>query len=106
MQLSCAAVPASRPGVAQLDLCGELNCETVPALIRHLVAAERDCPSLLVLDLHDLTGIDVFGLRSLLDAARRAHMHHRRFAVRRADPEIRRTLRLTSLDQAIEVLPE
>jgi anti-anti-sigma factor len=106
MQLSCEAVPASRPGVAQLELCGELNYETVPALIAHLVAAERCGPGLVVLDLHNLTGIDAVGLRSLLDAARRAHVHHRRFAVTGADHEIRRTLRLTSLDQAIEVLPD
>jgi anti-anti-sigma factor len=105
MQLSCEAVPAPRPGVAQLELCGELNCGTFPALIAHLVAAERGEPGLVVLDLHNLTGIDAVGLRSLLDAARRAHVHRRRFAVTRAGYEIRRTLRLTSLDQAIEVLP-
>jgi anti-anti-sigma factor len=106
MQLSCESVSAQRPGVAQLELCGELNCESVPELIHQLVAAERDGPRLVLLDLHHLTGIDAAGLLSFLDAARRARVHHRRFALTGADPEIRRTLRLTSLDQAIEVLGE
>jgi anti-anti-sigma factor len=87
-----------------LDLRGELDLASVPALVGPLLAAERAAPALVVLDVRDVTLLDAAGLRVFLDAARRAQLHDRRFAIARPDRETARVLRLTGLDQAIEVL--
>jgi anti-anti-sigma factor len=92
------------PGFVRLDLRGELDVGNVSELIHRLVIAERDQPALLMLDVREVTLVDASGLRVFLDAARRAQLHHRRFALTGADQETRRVLRLTALDQAIEVL--
>lgn len=79
---------------------------SLPALMRPLPAAERAAPPLVVVDIHAVTHVDAAGLRIFLDAARRAQLHDRRFAIARPDPETARVLRLTGLDQAIEVLAQ
>ena len=88
----------------RLDLSGQLDVATVPALVGPLLEAERTGPALVVLDVHDVTLFDAAGLRAFLDAARRARLHDRRFAIARPDREMAKVLRLTGLDQAIEVL--
>ncbi|MEA2467290.1 MAG: hypothetical protein QOJ57_1416 [Thermoleophilaceae bacterium] len=88
----------------RLELRGELDVATVPALMGRLLEAERAGAELVVLDMHDVTLLDAAGLRVFLDAARRAQLHRRRFALARPDRETTRVLRLTGLDQAIEVL--
>jgi anti-anti-sigma factor len=88
----------------RLELRGELDVATVAVLISPLLAAERAGPDLVVLDVHAVTLLDAAGLRVFLDAARRAQLHRRRFALARPDRETTRVLRLTGLDQAIEVL--
>ena len=90
----------------RLDLRGELDLASVPLLIGPLLAAERAGPALVVLDVGDMTLLDAAGLRVFLDAARRAQLHDRRFAIARPDRETARVLRLTGLDQAIEVLDQ
>ena len=94
------------PGFARLELSGSLDIANAGELIQELVVAERERPALLVLDLRDLTLVDAAGLRVFLDAARRAQLHERRFALTGLDEETRRVLRLTALDQAIELLPD
>jgi anti-anti-sigma factor len=93
-------------GFVRLVLRGELDLATAPALMRSLLAAERADPELVVLDVHELTLLDGAGLRVFLDAARRAQLHDRRFALARPDHETARVLRLTGLDHAIDVLPQ
>jgi anti-sigma B factor antagonist len=97
-----AVVPAGRE---RLELRGELTSATCVSLVRSLLAAERAEPEAIVLELRELTTIDAMGLRVLLDAARRARLHGRRFALAGANAAIREVLALTALDQAIEVLP-
>jgi len=92
------------PEFVRLDLRGTLDVGNASELIHYLVIAERDQPALLMLDVRELTLVDMSGLRVFLDAARRAQLHHRRFALTGADQETGRVLRLTALDQAIEVL--
>jgi anti-sigma B factor antagonist len=96
----------SGPGSVRLELSGSLDIANAWELVQHLVASERRRPALLVLDLRELTLVDAAGLRIFLDAARRAQLHERRFALAGVDEETRRVLRLTALDQAIELLPE
>jgi anti-sigma B factor antagonist len=88
----------------RLDLRGQLDVASVPVLMGPLLAAERAGPALVVLDVREVTLLDAAGLRVFLDAARRAHLHDRRFAIARPDYDTARVLRLTGLDHAIEVL--
>jgi anti-anti-sigma factor len=97
-------VTVEGPECVRLDLRGELDVQSLPALMRPLLAAERAGHALVVLDVRELTLFDAAGLRVFLDAARRAQLHDRRFAIARPDRETARVLRLTGLDQAIEVL--
>jgi anti-anti-sigma factor len=99
-------VTVKSPECVRLELRGELDEATVPALVRPLLAAERAGPALVVLDVHDVTLVDAAGLRVFLDAARRAQFHDRRFALARPDRETVRVLRLTGLDHAIDVLAQ
>jgi anti-anti-sigma factor len=89
----------------RLELRGQLTNATCVSLVRSLLDAERAEPERIVLELRQLTAIDAMGLRVLLDAARRARLHHRRFALAGASDAIREVLALTAIDQAIEVLP-
>ena len=93
-------------GFVRLELRGELDMTTVAALMGPLLDAERAMPDWVVLDLHDVTLLDASGLRAFLDAARCAQRQERRFALARPDRETARVLRLTGLDESIEVLPE
>jgi anti-anti-sigma factor len=103
-RLHLATVPGS--GFIRLEVRGRLDVGNVSHLVHRLIAAEREHPPLLVIDVRGLTLVDAAGLRVFLDAARRAQLHDRRFALAGADDETRRVLRLTALDQAIELLPE
>ena len=89
-----------------LELRGELDVTTVEALMGPLLDAERAMPDWVVLDLRDVTLLDAAGLRVFLDAARCAERQERRFAVARPNRETARVLRLTGLDESIEVLSQ
>jgi anti-anti-sigma factor len=99
-------IPVLGDGFARLELHGELDVTTVPALVRPLLDAESAAPGSIILDLHDVTLLDAAGLRVFLDSARRAEREGRRFAIARPDAETARVLRLTGLDQSIDVLSE
>jgi anti-sigma B factor antagonist len=93
-------------GFVRLELHGELDVTTVAALTGPLHEVEDARPAWIVLDLDDVTLLDAAGLRVFLDAARRAQRQERRFAVARPDPETARVLRLTGLDESIDVLSQ
>jgi anti-anti-sigma factor len=93
-------------GFVRLELHGELDVTTVSALTGPLHEVEDARPAWIVLDLDDVTLLDAAGLRVFLDAARRAQRQERRFAVARPDPETARVLRLTGLDESIDVLSQ
>lgn len=93
-------------GFARLELHGELDVTTVAALVRPLLDAESAAPGSIFLDLHHVTLLDAAGLRVFLDSARRAEREGRRFAIARPDAETARVLRLTGLDESIDVLSQ
>jgi anti-anti-sigma factor len=93
-------------GFVRLELHGELDLTNVAELTRPLLTAELATPALIVLDLCHVTLLDAAGLRVFLDAARRAELGERRFAIARPDQETARVLRLTGLDESIEVLSQ
>ena len=88
---------------ARLALRGELDMYSVPLLERELQRAIRSQPARIVLDLAGLVFTDVSGLRSMLDAARRARRYGGSLVIANPVPYIVRLLELTALDQTLEV---
>jgi anti-anti-sigma factor len=96
-QLFSLAVERDRQ-TAVFTLRGELDISETYTLAEALLAAEREEPQRLVIDLAELTFIDAAGMRVLVEAARRANS--RRVPVMFVEPlpEIRRILELVGLD--------
>lgn len=90
-----------RDGTATLVLAGELDLTAVPALARHLEQALAQRPRRLVLDLTQVTVLDVAAAR-LLAGATRPQPATGPPVLRRAGPEARRILALTGLDALCE----
>jgi anti-sigma B factor antagonist len=90
--------------VLRLMLIGELDISTSTSLELELQAAEMRRPPVLVLDLAQLRFMGVSGLRSILDAARRARREGRHFVVTNPVPHISRLFELTAIDQSLELL--
>ena len=90
--------------VVRLMLSGELDMATAASLELELQSAEATRPPMLVLDLEQLRFMGVSGLRSILDAARRARRDGRQFIVTNPVPHISRLFELTAIDQSVELL--
>jgi anti-sigma B factor antagonist len=84
-------------------LCGELDIFTATSLELELQAVEMRRPPVLVLDLAQLRFMGVSGLRSILNAARRARSEGRHFVVTNPLPHIVRLFELTAIDQSLEL---
>jgi anti-anti-sigma factor len=82
-------------------LSGELDISTSTSLELELQAAEMRRPPVLVLDLAQLRFMGVSGLRSILDAARRARREGRHFVVANPLTHITRLFELTAIDQSL-----
>ena len=93
-----------RASRARIALRGELDMASSQLLARKLEAVERDHPQEIVLDLAELSFMDVSGLRALLDAARRARRAGSSLVIVNPHPHIVRLLELTAIDQTLEVL--
>jgi anti-anti-sigma factor len=87
----------------RLLLRGELDMSSAPLLARELESAARSRPEELVLDLAELTFMDVTGLRTILEAARRARRYGGAVIIANPMPHIIRLLELTAIDQTLEV---
>jgi anti-anti-sigma factor len=86
---------------ATLFIAGDLDLTTTPALARHLDQVLARQPRRLVLDLTQVTFVDVAAAR-LLTAATRPLAAAGPPVLRRAGPEARRILALTGLDALCE----
>ena len=73
-------------------------------LAHELKAVESHHPREIVLDLAELSFMDVTGLRTILDAARRARRDGGSVVIANPMPHIVRLLELTAIDQTLEVL--
>jgi anti-sigma B factor antagonist len=87
----------------RLSLRGELDMSSAPILTRELESAARRRPEQLILDLAELSFMDVTGLRTILDAARRARRDGGSVIIANPMPHIVRLLELTAIDQTLEV---
>jgi anti-anti-sigma factor len=86
----------------RLELSGELDLATEPQLTAVLRQVEEDAQRL-VLDLSGLSFIDSTGLRTILLAWRRSRDDGFELSVIAGSAQVRRTLRLTGLDEVLPV---
>ena len=89
----------------EVVLEGELDIATVDDAQSRVAAAERRAPSLLVIDLSNLTFVDSSGVRVLLVADDHARTAGRRLAVRLGQGPALRVFTALGLVDRFEVLP-
>jgi anti-anti-sigma factor len=85
-------------------LSGELDMASSTSFELELKMVEARRPPMLVLDLAELRFMGVSGLRTILDAARRARRDGRQLVVTNPVPHILRLFELTAIDQSVELL--
>jgi anti-sigma B factor antagonist len=88
----------------RLSLRGELDMSSASVLTRELEDVERKHPEEILLDLGQLSFMDVSGLRTILDAARRGRREGISLVISNPMPHIVRLLELTAIDQSVAVL--
>lgn len=85
----------TRNGVARVVATGELDMATAPVLKQQLELADGDGIQAMILDLRNLSFVDLAGLHVFVDAHRRAESVGRRFVLVGANRSTRRLLELT-----------
>jgi anti-sigma B factor antagonist len=91
---------------AYVTLRGELDISTAGPLEDNLQRVEAGEPELLVIDLSRLDFMDSTGLRLLISADQRAREAGRRLVLVRGNDIVQRVLRLTGLDERLEIVDE
>ena len=95
---------SERPDGVHVGLAGELDLATAPKLEDELKRVEAGDPGVIVLDLQPLSFMDSSGLRALLAADARAREAGRRLVLVRGDERVQRVLRITRLDERLEIV--
>jgi anti-sigma B factor antagonist len=85
---------------------GDLDISTAPRLEEELRRVEAKGASTIVLNLQDLSFMDSTGLRLLITADARAREHSRRLVLVRGSKMIQRVLRITRLDERLEIVDD
>ena len=93
-----------RPGVFCVAVTGELDLATAYRFDRHLHDIEERNPTIICVDLRDLTMLDSAGLGRLIAAHRRARRGGWRFVVVRGGKAVSRILRMTRIDEHLELV--
>jgi anti-anti-sigma factor len=91
---------------ARVALRGELDLSTVEKVetaLRECLASE---PTALALDLRQLIFLDSSGLRALVVAAEQAAERGVRFVLIRGPEPVQRVLRITGLDERLEIVSD
>jgi anti-sigma B factor antagonist len=97
---------SDREGGAHVALTGELDIATAPRLEEEVRRLEAEGRGLIVLDLRGLEFMDSSGLRALLAADTRARERGARIVLVRGDDRIQRVLRITRLDERLEIVDD
>jgi anti-sigma B factor antagonist len=95
-----------RGEVVHVILRGELDISTATRLEESLERIEADQPELVVIDLSGLEFMDSTGLRLLISADQRARDAGRRLVLVQGNDMVQRVLRLTRLDERLEIVPD
>ena len=90
-------------GVVRISVAGELDSAGTASLVEVLESAERD-GSTTVIDLDELTFIDIAGARTLRAAASQAREHGRRLIAVNGSPEVEKWLRMMGLDRHFKLV--
>lgn len=96
---------AGNDGGMLLRLAGELDMATAPGLRDALHLALEVAPSVLAVDLAELTFVDSTGIGVLLTAARRAEAAGCPFVVRSPRRAVLKVLRLTGVERVMVIEP-
>jgi anti-sigma B factor antagonist len=97
---------SERGGAVHVSLQGELDISTAPRLEDDLRRTEADGPAVILLDLSGLDFMDSTGLRLLINADNRAREAGRRLVLVRGNEMVQRVLRLTRLDERLEIVDD
>ena len=89
-----------------LALAGELDIGSAARVEEELARIERDAPATVVIDLRALTFMDSTGLRIIVGADARAREHERRLVLVQGPDAVRRLLRMTRLDERLEIVAD
>jgi anti-anti-sigma factor len=92
--------------VTRVALDGELDLSEADRMEHELLEVERSSPSILLIDLRDLTFIDSTGIRLVLEADARARRDARRLALVRGPDEVHRVFLIALLDKRLEFVDQ
>jgi anti-sigma B factor antagonist len=95
---------SDRPDCILVELSGELDLATAAKLEDELKHIEQKGTGPIALDLRPLAFMDSSGLRALLSADARAREAGRRLVLIRGDERVQRVLRITRLDERLEIV--
>jgi anti-anti-sigma factor len=95
-----------RGDTVHVTLLGELDISNATRLEDDLRRVEAGNPALLVLDLSRLDFMDSTGLRLLIGADSRAREAARRLVLIRGNEMVQRVLRVTRLDERLEIVSD
>jgi anti-sigma B factor antagonist len=88
--------------VTTIALSGELDMGTVTILEEHLVRAESEGATAILIDLRELTFMDSTGLHAFLAARNRAEMTGRQLLLIGAKAPVRRVFEITGQDVLLD----
>ena len=97
---------SDRSGGAHVALSGELDIATAPRLEEEVRRLENEGRALIFIDLRGLEFMDSSGLRTLLAADTRARERGARIVIVRGDERIQRVLKITRLDERLEIVDD
>jgi anti-anti-sigma factor len=93
-------------GQVTVSLKGELDLSSVGKVEEELKRVEADEPSLLILDLSQLSFLDSTGLRAVVTADERARENGRRLVVVRGPVAVQRVFSITRLEERLEMVDD
>jgi anti-anti-sigma factor len=93
-------------GQVTVSLKGELDLSSVGKVEEELARVEATGPSLLVLDLSQLSFLDSTGLRAVVTADERARSNGRRLVIVRGPDPVQRVFAITRLEDRLEMVDD
>jgi anti-anti-sigma factor len=93
-------------GHVTVSLKGELDLSSVGKVEEELARVEKDGPSVLVLDLSQLSFLDSTGLRAVVTADERARSGGRRLVIVRGPDPVQRVFAITRLEERLEMVDD
>jgi anti-anti-sigma factor len=93
-------------GHMTVSLKGELDLSSVGKVEEELERVEKDGPSVLVLDLSQLSFLDSTGLRAVVTADERARSNGRRLVIIRGPDPVQRVFAITRLEERLEMVDD